>query len=406
MKRAAIIFVLLAIVQPICRAQDAPISESTRKKQHEVRQAETSATAVVSDSFAKEEDEVKQQMERSPEADDVKSILPPSGRVLTTKQKKSVESDATVIVNDVSSTKRTIPAKTTTGNPTVALALGGGGVRGAAHVGVLRVFQQEGLPVDYIVGNSMGSIVGGLYCAGLSLDEITCHLKDRSLRKAFMPGGLVQKIVFLPLSKLTHPFRPKHYAGLWTGEKLTKYLDKILPRPNMAVEETRIPFSPVATNLLDGKAYRITKGRLSTAIKASAAISPIIQPVALDGKVLIDGGVRANLPVSAAKDTGAGLVIAVLVDEPMQVLPAKQFLHLKNIAARMSDIVLAIADERQLQFADVVINPNVSGIAVLSNDPEDVQKAIHAGELAARKALPELRKRLHLQVKEAGSGQN
>ena len=83
----------------------------------------------------------------------------------------------------------------------------------------------------------------------------------------------------------------------------------------------------------------------------------------------------------------------------MQVIPAKQFTRLKNVASRMTDIVLAIADERQLQFADMVINPDVSQITVLSNDPADVQKAIHAGELAARKAMPELRKRLHLSQK-------
>jgi len=401
--------ILLAVVQPACLSQDAPINETTRKNRHVIMPTEVGGTTEVSDSFAKEEDETKRQIEQSPDEDDIKSALPASGRVLTTQQKRSIGSDATVIVNDISgtkSTKRRIPAKTTAGTATVALALGGGGARGAAHVGVLRVFEQEGLPVDYIVGNSMGSIVGGLYCAGLSLDEITSHLQDRSLRKAFMPGGLAQKVVFLPLSKLIHPFRPKHYAGLWTGEKLTKYLENVLPRPNMEVEDTKIPFSAVATNLIDGKAYRITKGRLSTAIKASAAIPPIIQPVALDDKVLVDGGVRANLPASAAKDTGAGLVIAVLVDEPMQILPAKQFLHLKNIAARMSDIVLAIADERQLQFADVVINPNVSGIPILSNDPDDVKKAIHAGELAARKALPELRKRLSLQVPKGASSPN
>jgi len=162
----------------------------------------------------------------------------------------------------------------------------------------------------------------------------------------------------------------------------------------MDISETKIPFSSVATNLIDGKAYRITKGRLATAIKASAAITPIIQPVAIGNKLFVDGGVRANLPASAARDTGAGLVIAVLVDEPMQVLPAKQFTHLKNVVARMSDIVLSIADERQLQFADLVINPDVTSIPVLSNDPADVQKAVHAGELAARKALPELRRRM------------
>jgi NTE family protein len=261
------------------------------------------------------------------------------------------------------------------------------------------VFEEEGLVVDQIVGNSMGSIVGGLYSAGVPLSQITVHLEDRSLRRAYMPGGIARKIALIPLSKVLHPLRPKHYAGLWSGEKLTKYLEGILPRPNMELSDTKIPFSPVATNLLDGKAYRITKGRLSTAIKASAAISPLIQPVAMGDKVFVDGGVRANLPASAARGTGAGFVIAVLVDEPMQIEAPEQFTHLNKVASRMSDIVLAIADERQLQFADMVINPNVSSIPVLSNDPEDVRNAVRAGELAARKAMPELRRRLHMPKK-------
>ena len=85
-------------------------------------------------------------------------------------------------------------------------------------------------------------------------------------------------------------------------------------------------------------------------LKASWAISPIIQPVAIGDKLYVDGGVRANLPVMAAHETGAGIVIAVLVDEPLVEYPAKHFVHLKGIASRLADIVLAVSDERQLQY--------------------------------------------------------
>jgi hypothetical protein len=89
-------------------------------------------------------------------------------------------------------------------------------------------------------------------------------------------------------------------------------------------------------------------------------------------------------------------VVAVLVDEPLRKLDNKAFKSFKGIAARLADVVLAVTDEHQLQFADVIINPDVSGIPILSNEPEDVRKAIKAGEEAARKAIPDLRKKLAL----------
>jgi NTE family protein len=355
---------------------------------------------VILDSFDKESEDMKQQIEG---AESQNMSAPPSA-VMTTKEKKDAGNESSAILNQIPD-RRKLKAKRPDGTTTVALALGGGGARGAAHIGILRVFEREHIRFDQIVGNSMGSIIGGLYCAGVPLAEINARMADGSFRRAYMPGGITKRIAFLPFAKLVHPFRPKHYAGLWSGEKLTAYLDAILPRPNMDIEDTPLPFSAVATNLLDGKAYRITKGRLSTIMKASAAITPLIQPVAIDGKLFVDGGIRANLPASAARATGAGFVIAVLVDEPMQVLPPKQFMHLKKIGMRMADIVLAVADERQLQFADMIINPDVSSISVLSNDPADVEKAIHAGEVAALKAIPELRRRLHL-VATASADQN
>jgi NTE family protein len=145
---------------------------------------------------------------------------------------------------------------------------------------------------------------------------------------------------------------------------------------------------------LDGQAYRISEGPLATAIRASSSISPIIKPILIDDKLYCDGGIRANLPASAARETGADIVIAVLVDEPLQRLPAKRFKHLAGIASRLTDIILAVSDERQLQFSDIVINPDVSGVAILSKNGQDIGKAELAGEIATRKALPVILKKI------------
>lgn len=291
----------------------------------------------------------------------------------------------------------TVVDTTTVKRPTLALALGGGGARGAAHIGILKVFEQEGIPVDYIVGNSMGAIVGGLYSAGVPLDKIQQAMEDKSLRKAYMPGFIPPQVLLAPLAKLKTSlgFGKKHYAGLFSGDKFQRYLGKLMGSQDFTFDQaSKTRFSAVALNLVDGKAYSISEGNLPQAIRASASLSPLLRPVGIDDKVYADGGIRANLPASAARDTGANVVIAVLVDEPLKVLPKETFRKLKGIGGRLADVVLAVTDEHQLQFSDVVVNPDVSGIPVLSKDPRDVKKAVIAGEAAARKALPAIRARL------------
>ncbi len=322
-----------------------------------------------------------------------------SGNIMTTtKQKSDASKESTNIGTDNPDEPIKVPELVQTRRPTVALALGGGGVRGTAHIGVLKVLKEAGIPIDYIVGNSMGSIVGGLYAAGTPLEDIEKIMIDGSLLKSYMPGMLAAKLIFSPVSKVLNPFK-KHYAGLWTGKKFGKFLEKQLPKGIENVEDTVIPFSAVATNLVDGKAYRISDGRLSTAMRASSSIPSILQPVAIGDKVYVDGGVRANLPASAARDTGADIVIAVLVDEPLRIVPAKRFRHLSGIFERLGDVMLAVSDARQLPFADIIINPQVSGLPVLKGDSDDARKAILAGETATRKALPEIDKILKNQVK-------
>lgn len=330
-----------------------------------------------------------EQVQSAPNGPDPATRPMTSGQVFSTPaQKAEKAAEAVEIHEHAPGSSQTLPPSTGSRRPTVALALGGGGARGGAHLGVLKVLRDNNIPIDYIVGNSMGAIVGGFYAAGVPIEDIRKMMQNGTMRKAYTPMPLAPKVVLAGFSKLS-PFKGKNpYAGLFSGKSFRKFLSKNLPSPDMQFSETKIPFSAVATNLIDGQAYRISEGSLAIGMQASSAISPLIKPVPIDDKIYIDGGVRANLPASAARDTGADIVIAVLVDEPMQKIPARKFKSYKGIAERMADIVLAVADERQLQFADVVINPDVTSIPVLAKKSFYAEKAEFAGELAAKKALP------------------
>ena len=198
--------------------------------------------------------------------------------------------------------------------------MGGGGVRGTAHIGVLRVLQKEGIPIDYLAGCSIGSIVGGLYCAGVSLDDIEHMITDKSLQKAYAPGWLSWAILLYPTRKLIDKmtFQDRPYAGLFAGKKFRAFLSKKLPADKQNIEDLNIPFVAVCTNLLDGKAYKLAKGNFATAVLASSAIPPAVRPVEINGNLFIDGAIRSNVPVISAKQFGADLVIAVPVDEALR----------------------------------------------------------------------------------------
>ncbi len=243
----------------------------------------------------------------------------------------------------------------------------------------------------------MGAIVGGLYSTGVSLEQIESVMRDKSLRNAYLPGWIPPKLLMQPVYAAIHPRRKNQYAGLFDNTKFIKFLGNMMPnKEDTLFSDCKIPFTAVATNLLDGNAYSISSGNLPQALSASSAISPLVKPVEIGDKVYVDGGVRANLPARAARESGAKVVIGVLVDEPLKVIPKDRYKKFKNVAFRISDIVLAVNDEHQLPFADIVINPDVSGIPVFSKNPKDVDLAILAGEKAARRAMPAIKKALGL----------
>ena len=276
--------------------------------------------------------------------------------------------------------------------PKVALALGGGGTRGAAHVGVLKVFAEEKIPIDFIVGTSMGSVVGGLYCAGVSVESLEKMFKRGKMMHAFMSVPLHVRAIEEPFLLLPRLVGHHSYSGLYKGSKFARFLKRTVPKCHKNMEDLDPKFQAVALNLLDGKVYGISSGSLVNALRASSAVPILRRPVEVGDKLFVDGGVLENVPVRIARETGADIVIAVDVDEHIRDMKSDEFRKLGSVAQRIITIQLANADRKMVSKADYVIRPSVDGIGLISTKKHHGAKAIDAGELAAKKAIPEIKK--------------
>jgi NTE family protein len=258
--------------------------------------------------------------------------------------------------------------------PKIGLALGGGGARGTAHIGVIRVLQQLHIPIDYVAGTSMGSIIGGLYACGYTPDQMEKLIgsikwdtlfqdaperKDQSFRQKeddfehllpfefglnFKKGGLL-----LP-------------PGLIAGSKLGFVLETATV-PCSAVtnfDQLRIPFRAVATDIQTGRPYVMGKGDLAKVIRASMAIPAIFTPVEIDGHLLVDGGESENLPVQTVKAMGADIVIAVNVGSSGAESAAKPT-NVGGMIGRLIDLPLQQNTMASAKLANVVITPDLEG---------------------------------------------
>ncbi|WP_345238771.1 patatin-like phospholipase family protein [Pontibacillus salipaludis] len=173
--------------------------------------------------------------------------------------------------------------------PVVGLALGSGGARGFAHLGVLKALKDSGIPVDLIAGSSMGALVGSLYCAGQDMDQ---------------------------LYKLAKTFKRKYYLdftvpkmGFIQGKRIKEYISLFTYRKN--IQDLDIPFSVIATDLHTGEKVIFKEGNTAEAVRASISIPGIFVPVKIGGRLLVDGGVVDRVPVSVAREMGADIVIGV-----------------------------------------------------------------------------------------------
>lgn len=248
----------------------------------------------------------------------------------------------------------------------VGLALGGGGMRGAAHVGVLKVLIEEGIPIDLIAGTSIGSAVGGFYCAGVPIDKLTDQFYHATFMKEFMPIPLSLRIVLAPILFMPRLFGYHPYDGLYKGEHCRKYADRLIGSP-IKIENLPIPFAAICTNLVDGKSYRITDGSLSLAMQASTAVPGIKKPVQIGDHLFCDGGLVCNVPVSHVKEMGADFVIAVNIDERLNPsISLDKFRKPGSVSKQALRIDLANTDLPSCQQADFVIHPDTNGISLIS----------------------------------------
>ena len=279
--------------------------------------------------------------------------------------------------------------------PKIGLALSGGGARGAAHVGVLRVLEELRIPVDYIAGTSMGSIIAGLYASGMTLDQIEHALVTMDWEHIFDDDPPREELSFrrkrdddLYLVKAKPGFRDgelKFPAGLIQGQKFDLALRE-LTLPVSAVKDfdrLTIPFRAVASDIGTGQPVVLGSGDLAKAMRASMAVPGAFAPAHIDGRVLVDGGITNNLPVSVVRDMGADIVIAVDISTPLA--SPDEVRNVLEITAQLTSIMTRTNTEQQIASLgerDILIVPDLSDIS--SADFTRAGEAIPAGAAAAQ----------------------
>lgn len=275
--------------------------------------------------------------------------------------------------------------------PKFALTLAGGWARGAAHVGVLKVLEREGLRPDFVCGNSIGAMIGGLYAAGVPVSEIERIVLSGEFGKAFFPHNRHLRVFTYGLkygmarSVLIHP-----QIGLYSGKSLANFVERNLPEGVTDIENMPIQFAASAVDLLTTKTVWLTKGNISEAVRASNSVPGFFRPVKVGEHVLVDGGLRANLPTEIAEAKGAPMVVAVRLQAYLEPVPQKEYDTILDYGDRLTSILLAEAETRGASKADVIIQPKLPWMRITTYRKKELEMAIKEGEAAAEKMLPQL----------------
>ncbi len=279
--------------------------------------------------------------------------------------------------------------------PAVGLVLSGGGARGVAHVGVIKVLDELRIPVDFIAGTSMGAIVGGLYASGMTADELSNFVEtvdwtklltdrppraERSFRrKSDDIGFLVDFELGVNKSGLIFP------EGFIQGQNLEIAL-KRLALPVISIDDfdkLPIPFRAVATDIVSGEAVAIDSGDLAAAMRASMSAPGIFKPVRLDGRILVDGGIANNLPVQVVRDMGADILIVVDVGFPL--LPEEELGSALAVTKQMLTILINGRAQDQIALLtaeDILISPQLGDLG-----SQEFHRLSEAQQLGNEKAL-------------------
>jgi len=281
----------------------------------------------------------------------------------------------------------------------VCLVLSGGGARGAAHIGILKILEREHIPIDCIVGTSFGAIVGGLYSLGYSATEIEQLLLRQDWNSLFSDAPERR---FAPLAGQRSSrymgqvsfqgWSPELPTGLFGGQKLTEELDRLTAERIVAAhydfDRLAIPFRAVATNLIDGKAYIFKQGSMTDALRASIAIPLLFTPLEKDGMLLVDGGLADNLPTDIAREMGADIVIASDVTSPL--LSKSEIRTVVDVMDQSLSLLMRQSVVRNEHLADLTIKPDLAGYTY--SDYTLVRPIEQRGEQEAEKRLQDVKR--------------
>lgn len=272
--------------------------------------------------------------------------------------------------------------------PKVGLILSGGGAKGFAHIGVLKVLEEAGVKIDYIGGTSMGAIVGGLYASGYNAKQIDSIFKATdfdALLQDFIPrssknfyGKRNDEIyaISLPFNKFKVGIPTALSKGLYNYNLLAKLTHNV--RHVRDFNQLPIPFLCIATNIETGEQVILDKGYLPQAMAASAAFPSLFAPVEIDGQMLIDGGVVNNYPIDEIKKLGANFIIGVDVQDDMK--DRKSLNDATRILVQISNLGMIQRMKENAKQTDIYIKPDISSFGVISF--EKGQDIIKKGEEA------------------------
>ncbi len=278
--------------------------------------------------------------------------------------------------------------------PTVALVLSGGGARGFADLGVIKTLEKNKIPIDYIVGTSIGAIIGGLYASGYSTDELEQLVNSTDWNYILSLSQETERQDLFLTQKQTadkkqltvrfNGLNPIIPSAVSSGQRLTNFINQLclqsLYHPANSFDDLKIPFRCVATDLVSGKKIIFDKGNISEALRASISIPLLFNPLKKDSLELTDGGLVSNIPVDIAKTLGADIIIAVNTVSPMRT--SSQLSNPWEVADQIINIMAQETNKRSLEQATIVVTPDLGNYP--ASDFSHLEFVVNQGIAAAQ----------------------
>jgi NTE family protein len=296
-------------------------------------------------------------------------------------------------------------------HPKIGLVLSGGGAKGFAHVGALKVIEEAGLPIDYITGTSIGSIVGGLYAMGYdaaTLEKVVGSqnweaLLSNESKREFVPAITKEEESRYLLSL---PVKAKKIAipeGFLNGQKVMELVTYLSYGYHDVADFSRlpIPFKCIAADIATGEEVVLDKGYLPKSIRASMSVPAVFSACEIDNRMLVDGGIVNNFPVDRCREMGADIIIGIDIGDDL--MSKDEIQSIPNMISQLTTLLGFERTKKNSGNVDILIKPDISGYSASSFNTEAAKVLMARGEEAARKVLPRMiRLRDSLDLKRAG----